>query len=66
MGSVKDLIHSCEHGLDIDGCLDCHYNMSISHLPVIYRPSIETWYNRKPKKTIKRKVKKVANNDCPF
>ena len=45
MGSVEDLIHSCEHGLDIDGCLDCQYNMSISHLPVIYRPSIEAWYN---------------------
>ena len=66
MGSVKDLIHSCEHGLDIDGCFDCQYNLSISHLPVIYRPSIETWYNRKPKKIIKRKVKKIVNNDCPF
>ena len=66
MGSVKDLIHSCEHGLDIDGCLNCQYNISISHLPVIYRPKLENWYNRKVKTTIKRKVKKAITNDCPF
>ena len=65
MGSVKDLIHTCEHGLDIDGCFDCQYNLRVSHLPIIYRPSIETLYNKKSK-IIKRKVKKIVNNDCPF
>ena len=65
MGSVKDLIHTCEHSLDIDSCLDCQYNLRVSHLPIIYKPGIEKWYNRKSK-TIKRKAKKIVNNDCPF
>ena len=65
MSSVKDYIYNCEHGLE-GGCLDCEYNMQTAHLPAIYRPTIETWYNRKPKKTIKRKSKKAVNNDCPF
>ena len=50
MGRIKNLILKCEHFLDIDDCLDCQYALRTAHIKEEYRPSIETWYNRKGKK----------------
>lgn len=54
MGAVKrNLIpenYNCSHFLDVDDCPECQYSLQTSHLPTIYTPSFETWYNRKSKK----------------
>ena len=51
MGAVKRNIipdnYNCSHFLDIDDCVECQYAMRTSHIKKEYRPSIETWYNRK-------------------
>ena len=70
MGAIKrNLIpddYNCSHINNVNDCLECQYSIHTSHLPVAYTPSIETWYNRKPKKTIKRNNKKAIKEDCPF
>ena len=48
MGAVKrNLIpenYNCSHFLDVDDCPECQHSLQTSHLPVIYTPSFETWY----------------------
>ena len=50
MGKIKNLIHECEHSLDIDTCFDCQYALRTAPIREEYRPSKETWYNRKTRK----------------
>ena len=44
--------------------MECQYAMHTSHLSENYVPSIETWYNRKAKKT--KITKKTIKDDCTF
>ena len=54
MGAVKRNIipdnYNCSDFLDVDDCMECQYAMRTSHIKKEYRPSIETWYNRKTRK----------------
>jgi len=68
MSYIKNSIpddYSCSHFDDVETCLECNYSMQTSHLRKSYTPSLETWYNRKAKKTTKINKKTIKDN-CPF
>ena len=50
MSYIKNLIpddYNCSHFDNVDNCIECQYTMRTAHIKKEYRPSIETWYNRK-------------------
>lgn len=53
MSYIKNSIpdnYNCSHFGDVDTCLECQYSLHIAHIKEEYRPSLQTWYNKKTKK----------------